>query len=340
MARARARCILVVGIVVGLAGAACKKHGGGAGTGGGTGGDHAQPAARLPGDVQVLVDGKVAANAGKQVAEAWTPITNLVPATAKDTAAWALIEVSTHDGRVTTMPKPHDHQPGLVAALFPGKSGIDFGMFKPEELAKHGTPVLIEMDVYDVKIKLEPAPVASAGGGSGAAGSAGGSGPGTGGEAGVSGAKGASAGGTAGGNGGGNGEGNGSNRPSGEPAQDLSSIKVTVKQKGHDVEITGADLGKIAKVPPPTGDTSTPGWDVAAVLAAKNIKPVGKLILTDDSGASVTIPAGELAPGKKIAFLKVNRQGQLRFRLFERNAGGAWDVAGDLRGVTTIELLP
>src|SRR5262249_40435817 len=156
-----------------------------------------------------------------------------VPATARDTATWALLEVHTHEGRVTTMPQPASRQPGLVAALFPGKSGIDFGMFTPEELAKHGTPKLVEMDIIDVKVKLEPAQPAAAGtGGSGTGGSAGSaaSTSGTGGEGGAAVAKG-----TAGGAGGGNGEGNGSNRPSGEAGPDLSSVKLTIKQKGHDV---------------------------------------------------------------------------------------------------------
>jgi hypothetical protein len=104
--------------------------------------------------------------------------------------------------------------------------------------------------------------------------------------------------------------------------------------------VKGEDLAKIKTVTAPQGDTSTPGWDVASVLAAEKITPTAKLIVTDEGGATVTITAKQLDPKTDLAFMKVNKQGQIRFRLFEKNSGGGWDVAGELRGVTTIELLP
>jgi len=310
-ARGMRRCLVVVTLALSLLGCG-KKHGGGKGTGGGGGGDREAPA--LPGQVQLLVDGKPVANADRAAAAAWTPLTSLLPANARDPKTWAIVEVHTHAGRITTMPEPASTQPGLVAAVFPGRDGgIDFGMFTADELAKHGTPKLVEMDVSDLRVKLAQ-PVASGTDGSGSA--------------------------SDGGSGGGNGEGNGSNRAASPDGPDLTNIKLTIKQKSGDLELTGADLGAIAKVNAPIGDTSTPGWDVASILAAKKITPTAKLIITDDSGASVTMTSKQLDPKTDLAFMKVNKQGQLRFRLFEKNSGGAWDVAGDLRGVTIIELVP
>jgi hypothetical protein len=268
--------------------------------------------------VRLLVDGKPIANADRAAAAAWSRLADLLPANARDAKAWAAVEIHTHSGRITTMPEPAATQPGLIAAIFPGKDGIDFGMFTPEELAKHGTPKMVEMDVSDVRVKLTPAPEPADGsGGSDASGS----------------------GSDSGGSGGANGEGGGANRTA-DTSRDLTGIKLTIKMPSGEVQVTGDDLGKIATTVAPMGDTSTPGWDVATVLAAKKIKPTSKLIITDEGGASVTMTAKQLDPKTDLAFMKVNKQGQIRFRLFEKNAGGAWDVAGELRGVTTIELIP
>jgi len=276
-------------LVIAAALAACK-HGHGDGSGGGHAGVH------------LFVDHKAAGVADAAAAARWAPLAELLPANARDAATWRVLEVHTKSGRATTLPQPATAQPGLVAALFPGKDGVDFGMFAPEDLAKHGVPKLVETEPSDVRIETT-----------------------TGGE---------------GASGGGDGECNGANRASAGTTPELAGVKLTIKQKSGDIEITGDDLGKMTRVPPPTGDTSNPGWDVAAVLAAKNIKPTGKVVLTDDSGATVSIAAADLDPKKSVAFMKVNKKGEIRFRLFEKNAGGAWDVAGELRGVTTIELTP
>jgi hypothetical protein len=312
MSRVTVVLVACVAVTALIAAPGCKKHNGGKGVGGGKSGD---PAAipSGPGIVQILLDGKPVAGVGAEAAAKWAPITDLLPGTGKDAKTWQALEIHTAAGRVTTMPEPGATQPGLVAAIFPGKDGVDFGMFTPDELARHGTPKLVETNVTDVRVKLGAAPAAPAGSGSGSSGS----------------------------HGGGDGEGSGANRTaSGGSGPDLSGLKLTIKQKSGDVEVTGDDLGKIDRVVPPIGDTETQGWDVAAVLASRKLKPTAKVVITDESGTTVTMTAAQFDPKKDLAFMKVNKQGQIRFRLFEKNAAGAWDVAGELRGVTTIELLP
>ncbi len=314
MSRISVVLVACVAVVFAAGAAGCKKHGGGAGTGGGKGGDRvtAEP---VPGTAQLLVDGKVVGSADAAAAQKWPRVADLMPAAAKDPKTWQTLEIHTASGRVTTMPDPAASQPERVAALFPGKDGVDFGMFTADELAKHGTPKLVETNITDVRVKLM----------AGAAGSGTGTGTGSG----------------TGGSGGGDGEGNGSNRiAGGGGGTDLSALTLTIKQKSGDVTITGDELAKIAKVAPPIGDTETTGWDVATVLASRNLKPTAKVIITDDSGTSVTMTASQFDPKKDLAFMKLNKQGQVRFRLFEKNASGVWDVIGELRGVTTIELLP
>jgi hypothetical protein len=287
-----------------------KSGGGGGGTGGGTGGGGGSGrAAPAPGTVQILVGGKVAATADATWAARWAPLAELLPAEARNPASWNILEIHTAGGRVTTMPEPAATQPNMIAALFPGPDGIDFGMFTADALSKKGTPALVEHNAVDVRVKFTPIPP----GGIGSAGS--------------------------GSNGHGDGEGNGSNRTKGD-GPDLSTVTLNLKQKSGAHLLTGEELGKIAKVAPPTGDTETTGWDVASILAAQQIKPAKKVVLTDDSGAAVEIEAADLAPAKTLAFLKLNKQSQLRFRLFQKSPAGTWTVTGELRGVTQIEIDP
>lgn len=298
------RLSVVLVACVAVAGMSCKKHGNGDGTGGGTGGGGGGHAQVAPGAVKLIIDGKPAGSIDPAAAARWVPLAQLVPEAARDTSRWTTLEVHTAAGRATTMPEPASTQPGLVAALFPGKSGIDFGMFTPDALAKHGTPKLVETDVIDVRVTVKP-----------------GGGP------------------SAGGSGGGDGEGGGANRDSDQERPGLDTITLTIKQPGGDRVVTGAELGKIAMVAPPVGDTETTGWDVASLLHDLKIDVTAKVIVTDTTGASVTMTKAELDPKKSVAFMKLNRSGQLRFRLFQKNKGGGWDIAGELRGVTTIELL-
>jgi hypothetical protein len=314
--------------------AACKSHGGGKGTGGGHGGDRDHngngEVTPIPGEVHLTLDGKGVANADKARAATWPRVAELMPINARDPQQWAALEVHTRAGRVTTLPAPAASQPGMSAALYPGADGIDFAMFSADALAKHGTGSLVEHDVEEVRVRLTP-PAPAPGSDQGTdQGTDQGSDQGTG--------TGTAAG--AGGSGGNNGEGGGANRSDHPTLPDLAGVSLTIKQKSGNVVIKGDDLAKIKTVTAPQGDTSTPGWDVATVLAAEKITPTAKLIVTDEGGTSVTLTAKQLDPKTDLAFMKVNKQGQIRFRLFEKNAGGGWDVAGELRGVTTIELLP
>lgn len=291
---------VVSALVLGLG---CGKGGGGGGggTGGGDGSGRAKPA---PGTVEIYVGGKVAATADATWAARWAPIAELLPAEARNPASWSVLEVHTASGRVTTMPEPAATQPNMIAALFPGKDGgIDFGMFTAEALAKKGTPTLVETNIVDVRVKyaaIAPGAVPTAGSGGA--------------------------------------EGGGQHKD--EQGPDLATVTLNLKQPSGAYLLTGEELGKIAKVAPPTGDTDTTGWDVAAILAARSIKVTGKVVLTDGEGAAVEIAAADLVPAKTLAFLKLNKQAQLRFRLFQKTAAGTWAVTGELRGVTQIEIVP
>src|SRR5690349_10477898 len=99
----------VVLVACAAAATGCKHHGNGDGTGGGHGAEHLKDAGvvlPVAGSVGLLVDGIRVANIDPKAAQ-WTPIASLVPAgRAKDGKTWALLEIHTASGRVTTMPDP------------------------------------------------------------------------------------------------------------------------------------------------------------------------------------------------------------------------------------------
>ena len=318
------RRLSVVLVACAAAATGCSKHHGGQGIGGGHNAERLKDAGvvlPVAGAVGLLVDGIRVANVDPAQAQ-WTPIASLVPpkqARARDAKNWALLEIHTSSGRITTMPEPGATQANQIAALVPGKDGVDFGMFSPDDLAKHGNPKLVETGVIDVRIDVKAPDVPEAPGSD--------TGSDTGGDSGSA------------SGGGGNGEGNGANRTAGD-APDLSKVKLTIATGTQEIEVTGDDLAKIAKIAPPTGDTDTTGWNLLDVLAAKQLSAPanGRTVVTDADGAMVQMTAVELDPRTGLAFLKVNRKGELRFRLFQKNAGGAWDVAGELRGVDHVTL--
>lgn len=103
---------------------------------------------------------------------------------------------------------------------------------------------------------------------------------------------------------------------------------------------TRAQLEALPAATAPAGDTQTKGWALADVLRATGVAPTGgQLVLTDASGATLRLPAADLAPDKGAGFLKLNRQGQIRFKWFRKDATG-WRGAGDLRGLTSIAVAP
>ena len=85
----------------------------------------------------------------------------------------------------------------------------------------------------------------------------------------------------------------------------------------------------------PLGDVETKGWSLAELLAAAKAKPGKRWLLVDESGAKLELAAADLTPARGFGFLKLNRQGQIRFKWFVRE-GEAWKSAGDLRGLTSI----
>ena len=63
----------------------------------------------------------------------------------------------------------------------------------------------------------------------------------------------------------------------------------------------------------------------------------GKLVLIDAAGTSLTIAKTDFDDKTTIPFIKLNRQGSLRFRMLKKQGDG-WQYAGDLRALSTIKV--
>lgn len=198
-------------------------------------------------------------------------------------------------GETKTIEKPLEAHPGLVAGIYVDRGALALGFFAPEDLAKKGTPQASWRGVTAIRVAVA---------GPGKGGMGGGDGEGGGGE--------------------------GGERPSLDPA-----MTITVKVAGGDKTFTGAQLAELPTTTAPIGDTETPGWTVDQILTALEVKPKGKVVLYGTEGANLILEASDLDPSKGKGFIKLNRSGQLRFRLF-RKTGEAWDIAGELRGLSEI----
>jgi len=131
--------------------------------------------------------------------------------------------------------------------------------------------------------------------------------------------------------------GRGENDHQGGSAVDPQDIKLAiVPLKGAEQTMTGDHLLAITREGMPGGGGDAKGWKLQAILDAAGIKTFKKIRLTDAAGPSLTLEAKDL-DDKTIPFIKLNRQGSLRFRVFKKQGEG-WQAAGDLRALQTIKV--
>jgi hypothetical protein len=83
------------------------------------------------------------------------------------------------------------------------------------------------------------------------------------------------------------------------------------------------------------GNPDQKGWRLSALLAAAGVTSFQRLVLRDTSGANLTLDKSDVSE-TSIPFIKLNKQGALRFRVFKK-AGDGWDPSGDLRGLVSID---
>ncbi len=121
---------------------------------------------------------------------------------------------------------------------------------------------------------------------------------------------------------------------------DPASLTLTIKSAKGEHVLDGAKLLALTREPAPghgDGDGGK-GWKLALLLEQAGITTYERLVLTDAKGVNLTLEKQDLDPATSVPFVKLNRQGTLRFRVFKKQ-GDTWQPGSDLRGLTTIEVL-
>ncbi len=131
--------------------------------------------------------------------------------------------------------------------------------------------------------------------------------------------------------------GRGQNESSSAAATDPNDLKITIKTAKGESMLDGPKLLAVPREAMP-GDTDPKGWTLATVLKTAGVDKYERVVLTDASGLNLTLEKQDLDPATSIPFIKLNRQGSLRVKVF-RKQGQTWQGTGDLRGLVRIEIL-
>lgn len=137
----------------------------------------------------------------------------------------------------------------------------------------------------------------------------------------------------------GGGDSSGNREHAGEARPAVSAdLQIAITGVHGDSVFTGDKLAGLPVVKAPSGDTETPGWSLTDVLAAAGIVKPEVVHLTDGEGATLRLDAADFDPARVVLYLKLNRSGVIRFRVF-RKVGDTWEVGGELRGITKIHVV-
>ncbi len=129
--------------------------------------------------------------------------------------------------------------------------------------------------------------------------------------------------------------GRGGNEDNAAADSDPTKLVVEIKQPSGASKLTGETLLALPRETQPGGDAK--GWRLAAVLTAAGITTFEKLSLADTQGTILPIEKTDLSDSS-IPFIKLNKQGQLRVKLYKKQGEG-WTATGDLRSLASITVI-
>lgn len=127
----------------------------------------------------------------------------------------------------------------------------------------------------------------------------------------------------------------GQNDDGGGAAADPTKLTLAVKTAAGTTTLTSDKLLALPREATP-GNPDQKGWRLTALLEAAGVKSFDRLVLGDAGGTNLTLARADVSD-TSIPFIKLNKQGALRLRVFKKTGDG-WDTAGDLRALTTIEV--
>ncbi|MDB4953251.1 MAG: hypothetical protein JWO36_820 [Myxococcales bacterium] len=119
---------------------------------------------------------------------------------------------------------------------------------------------------------------------------------------------------------------------------DPTTLKISIKTAAGEKIVDGKMLLAVARQPMPGETGEGRGWPLTAILELGGVTKFQRLLLTDSSGMNLTLDKADFDPKHSVPFIKLNRQGQLRFRVFKKQ-GDTWQPGGDLRGLVGVQVL-
>lgn len=130
----------------------------------------------------------------------------------------------------------------------------------------------------------------------------------------------------------------GQNDHQGGEAVDPKTLRLEIEAGSTKVELTGEQLLALPQENAPDDDTGEhKGWSLTAVLALAKV-PAPRRVLLSGEEMNLTLEKDDLDPKLAVPFIKLNRQGSLRFRTYKKQGTG-WSLGGDLRGLRKIQIL-
>jgi hypothetical protein len=117
---------------------------------------------------------------------------------------------------------------------------------------------------------------------------------------------------------------------------DPTKLVIKIKTAAGEKQLTGETILALPREPQP-GNEDTKGWRVTQFLEAAGVTDYKSLVLTDANGTSLPLEKADLDPKTSNPFIKLNKQGALRFRLFKKQGDG-WQAGADLRSLAAIQV--
>jgi hypothetical protein len=120
--------------------------------------------------------------------------------------------------------------------------------------------------------------------------------------------------------------------------QDPRALALTIKTTAGEHVVKGDKLLETPREAVPGESGEGKGWPLSTILTNAGVKSYQRLLLTGENGTNLTLEKQDLDPKAAVPFVKLNRQGTLRFRVYKKQ-GDTWQPGQDLRGLTRVEVL-
>jgi hypothetical protein len=119
---------------------------------------------------------------------------------------------------------------------------------------------------------------------------------------------------------------------------DPTKLELAIKTAKGEQVLKGEKLLETPREPLPGETGEAKGWPLSVILANAGVAKYERLLLTGENGTNLTLEKQDLDPKASVPFIKLNRQGSLRFRVYKKQ-GELWQAGADLRGLVRIEIL-